>query len=56
LMLSRIFGGVAAVIYLILKETLDAVIVKYAPPTFPVARGPGPGVETADPAGSFGGG
>jgi hypothetical protein len=33
-MLSRIFGGVAFTIYLILKETLDSVIQDYAPPTF----------------------
>ena len=36
-MLARIFGGVATVIYLILKETADAIIKKYAPPTFPLA-------------------
>jgi hypothetical protein len=60
MMVSRIFGGVAAVIYLILKETMDALILKYAPPTFPVGAGaagaggmPGP-VAAGDPAGSFG--
>lgn len=41
LMLSRIFGGVAAVIYLILKETMDAIFQKYAPPTFPLGGGAG---------------
>lgn len=57
LMLSRIFGGVAAVIYLILKETLDALIVKYAPPTFPLGHGVGPpGDGTIEPTGSYGGG
>ena len=62
LMLSRIFGGLAAVIYLILKETLDALIVKYAPPTFPAGGGGGgggAGVHTGaaptDLAGSLGG-
>ena len=38
-MLSRIFGGVSAVLYLILKETFDAFIVKFAPPTFPIGAG-----------------
>ena len=38
-MLARIFGGVAAVLYLILKTTADALLattLEYAPPTFPI--------------------
>eukprot|EP01047_Picozoa_sp_COSAG01_P006267 COSAG01_NODE_226_length_21147_cov_59.226435_20_plen_67_part_00 len=41
-MLARIFGGVAAVLYLILKTTADALLattLEYAPPTFPIGGG-----------------
>jgi hypothetical protein len=33
IMLTRIFGGVGAVLYLILKTTIDSLLQKWAPPT-----------------------
>jgi hypothetical protein len=39
-MLSRVFGGLVAVVYIILKDTADRIIAQYAPPT-PMTMGMG---------------